>query len=288
MSDVPSPASAPSRLPRIVAVLAARNEERFLKTCLENLFRQGVEVYVCDNGSTDRTVEIAKAYLGAGVIGIEHIPFDGTYQWERILQRKEALFRELDADWLMHVDADEIHLPPPGHASIAAAIAAADAQGYEAVEFAEFTFLPTREAPDHDHPDFVQQLRTYYPFRPRSPHCVRAFRKQPVPMEIAWSGGHHVRFQAPGKPVQPPLFPEQFRMKHYIFLSADHASRKYPGRKYHDDEVNRLRWHGWRPRLRTEQIALPSAAHLRTTANDDDLDSTSPWTKHWLDQCAAS
>jgi glycosyltransferase involved in cell wall biosynthesis len=283
MIDVQSPGvPSPPRQPRVVAVLATRNEERFIAACLENLFRQGVEVYLCDNGSTDRTVEIATGYLGAGLIGIEHIPYDGTFQWESILRRKEALFRELDTDWLMHVDADEIHLPPPGHASLASAIAAADAAGYHAVEFAEFTFVPTREAPDHDHADYVRALRTYYPFRPRSPHCVRAYRKQDAPMEIAWSGGHRVRF-----PHEPTLYPEMFRMKHYLFLSAEHAARKYPGRKYRDDEVNRLRWHGWRSRLRTEQIVLPSVSHVRTTMGDDDLDPTNPWTQHWLDQCIA-
>lgn len=284
MNDVhlagePSPASQP----RVVAVLATRNEERFVAGCLENLFRQGVQVYLCDNGSSDRTVEIATGYLGRGLVGIEHIPYDGTYRWESILHRKEALFCELDADWLMHVDADEIHLPPPGHTSIAAAISVADGLGYDAVEFAEFTFVPTREAPDHDHADFVRTLRTYYPFRPRSPHCVRAFRKQDGPMEIAWSGGHLVRFPHP-----PRLYPEQFRMKHYLFLSAAHAARKYPGRKYQDDEVNRLGWHGWRPKLRSEHITLPSLARVRTTSSDADLDPTSPWTRHWLDQCTAS
>jgi hypothetical protein len=264
-------------------VLATHNEQRFIAACLENLFRQGVQVHLCDNGSTDRTVEIARRYLGQGLVGIEHIPHDGTYRWESILRRKEALFRELDADWLMHVDADEIHLPPPGHASIAEALALVDALGYEAVEFEEFTFVPTCEAPDHDHPDFVGTLRTYYPFRPRSPHCVRAYRKQDGPMEIAWSGGHIVRF-----PHAPRLYPEPFRMKHYLFLSGAHAERKYPGRKYDEDEISQRRWHSWRPRLRREHIVLPSVAQVRTTAGDDDLDSTDPWTRHWLDQCMAS
>ncbi len=266
---------------RVTAVLATRNEERFLAACLENLFRQGVQVYLCDNESTDRTLEIARSYLGHGLIGIETIPFDGTYQWERILQRKEALFRELDADWLMHVDADEIHLPPRGQASLATAFADVQARGYEAVDFYEFSFVPTRENPSHDHPDFLNTLRTYYPFRPRSPHCVRAFRKQDGPMEIVWSGGHRVRFVH-----EPRLAPEPFRMKHYLFLSAEQAVRKYPGRKYREEEINRLGWHGWRGRLRPGQIILPALADVRITAGDEDLDSSSPWSRHWLDLCA--
>src|SRR5688572_8293980 len=104
MSDPPPSAAVPAPRPlRVIAVLAARNEERFIAGCLENLFGQGVQVYLCDNESTDRTIEIASRYLGAGLIGIETIPFDGTYRWQRILERKDELFRELDADWFMHV-----------------------------------------------------------------------------------------------------------------------------------------------------------------------------------------
>jgi hypothetical protein len=267
---------------RVVAVLAVRNEERFLAACLENLFRQGVQVYLCDNQSDDRTLEIAERYRGRGLIGVETIRYDGVFHWQRLLRRKEELFQTLDADWLMHVDADEIHLPPRSHPTLAYALADADAGGYDAVEFSEFTFIPTHEAPDHDHPDFQRTLRTYYPFKPRSPHCVRALKKRDGPMEIAWSGGHHVRFASEAK-----LYPRPFLMRHYQFLSTAHAVSKYTSRRYDDDEVRARGWHGWRPLLRAEQIQLPSASDLRASVADDDLDSSEPWTGHWLERCLA-
>jgi glycosyltransferase involved in cell wall biosynthesis len=267
---------------RVVAVLTVRNEERFIAGCLENLIGQGVEVYVCDNESTDCTVEIAERYRGAGVIGIESIPFAGEYDWDRLLRRKEELFQSIDADWLMHVDADEIHLSP-SQVPLVTAITAIDALGYDAIEFFEFTFVPTREQPDHDTPSFRTTLRTYYPFSPTSPHCVRAFKKQHGPMEIAWSGGHEVRFDRAIR-----LYPEPFRMKHYLFLSAEHAARKYVERRYRPDEVSERGWHGWRASIRAEDIRLPSASELRVTADDDDLDRSEPWTRHWLETCVAS
>ncbi|GLR39568.1 hypothetical protein GCM10007880_00840 [Mesorhizobium amorphae] len=241
-----------------------------------------MQVYVCDNQSTDRTLEIAQRYSGAGLIGFESIPHSGWYRWEHLLRRKEELFQSLEADWFMHVDADEIHLPPTSYASLVSAIAAADALGSNAIEFSEFTFIPTREAPNHDNPDYQHTLRTYYPFRPTSPHCVRAYKKQDGPMEIAWSGGHLVRF---GGPVR--LYPERFRMKHYLFLSAEHAARKYVGRRYLSEEVIGRGWHGWRPRLRSEDIRLPDATKVRATATDDDLDEANPWSAHWLERYAS-
>jgi hypothetical protein len=275
MSSVPPD---PAAL-RVVAVLAVRNEERFLAACLENLFRQGVKVYLCDNQSTDRTLDVAERYRGGGLVGIESLPHDGVYRWESILHRKEELFQSLEADWLMHVDADEIHLPPPGYRTLVAALADADARGYDTAEFAEFTFVPTREAPDHDHAEFQRTLRSYYPFRPTSPHCVRALKKREGPMEIAWSGGHLVRFG-----TEPRLFPEHFRMRHYLFLSPAHAASKY-ARRYEEHEVAVRGWHGWRPRLRPERIELPSASELRHADTDDDLDASHPWTRHWLARC---
>lgn len=268
--------------PRVVAVLTTRNEERFVAGCLENLFRQGVQVYVCDNQSTDRTLEIVQRYSGAGLIGVESIPHNGWYCWEHLLRRKEELFQSLEADWFMHLDADEIHLPPTSHPSLVSAIAAADALGCNAIEFSEFTFIPTREAPNHDNPNYQDTLRTYYPFRPSSPHCVRAYKKQDGPMEIAWSGGHRVRFAGPVR-----LYPARFRMKHYLFLSAEHAARKYAGRRYLSEEVIDLGWHGWRPRLRSEDIRLPDATQVRAIVTDDDLDEANPWSAHWLERYAS-
>jgi GT2 family glycosyltransferase len=84
---------------RVVAILATHNEERFIAGCLEHLIGQGVEVYLIDNCSTDRTVEIAGRYLGRGLIDIETFPrAEGVYKWRSILERKEQLATTLEAD----------------------------------------------------------------------------------------------------------------------------------------------------------------------------------------------
>ena len=35
--------------PRVVAIIATYNEERFIGDCLEHLFANDVEAYLCDN-----------------------------------------------------------------------------------------------------------------------------------------------------------------------------------------------------------------------------------------------
>lgn len=260
---------------RALAILATYNEERFIAGCLEHLFAHGVEAYLCDNESTDRTVAIAERYLGLGLRGIERIPRDGAFRWRRILHRKAALAAELEADWFLHLDPDEVPLPPRSGQTLAASLAEADGAGYNAVDFAELTFVPTRESPDHDHPEYRRTMRWYYPFAPAPLHRVIAWKRQSAPVDLASSGGHVVRF--PGW----NLYPTRFRLRHYLFLSPAHAVRKWVHKTYDADEV-RDGWHGWRATLSPSAIALPSQAELRIADRDDDLDASSPRATHCL------
>jgi glycosyltransferase involved in cell wall biosynthesis len=260
---------------RVLAIIATYNEDRFIGGCIEHLASQGVAVYLCDNESTDRTAAIAAAQLGGAVRGVERIPRDGIYRWREILRRKEEVAAELDADWYLHVDADERPLAPRAGETLAAALGRVDDAGYNAVEFSEFTFVPTLESPDHDHPEFVRTMQWYYPFAPTQPHLIRAWKQQRGRVDLASSGGHLVGFR------DRRVSPELFRLRHYLFLSRDQAIRKYGGRSYDPEEV-REGWHGWRPSLRPEALRLPSQAQLRRARSDDDLDPSGPRTEHCI------
>lgn len=260
---------------RVVALLATYNEERFIAGCIEHLARQQVDVYLIDNGSTDATVPVAEGYRSRGIIGIEHLPRHGVYSWRPILERKEELAATLDADWFMHVDADEVRLPPRSDQTLAEAFADADARGYNAVNFLEFAFVPTRESPDHDHADFQATMRWYYPFLPGAgPNRLNAWKRQPGRVDLAWSGGHEVRFAG------IRACPEWFPMRHYMYLSVDHALRKYVQRTYDAGELDHG-WHRARAALRADQIVLPSDRELRVVS-DAGLDGSNPRTRHYL------
>jgi glycosyltransferase involved in cell wall biosynthesis len=261
--------------PGVVAIIAAYNEERFIGDCLEHLFANGVEAYLCDNESTDKTVEIASSYLGRGLRGIEILPRDGTYRWRQILARKQHLAAELTADWCMHLDVDEIPQSPRVGQTLADAFGEADRAGYNAVEFRELTFVATREVPDHDHPDFRRTMRWYYPFAPRRLHLVRAWKRQPR-VDLVSTGGHQAQFS--GRRISPqPLF-----LRHYLILSREHMVRKYVQRRYDSGEVHDG-WHGWRAKLTADKIRLPSETELRSTASDADLDASSPRRRHYVE-----
>lgn len=279
---------------RIVAILASYNEQRYIGACLEHYLQQGIEVYLLDNDSTDDTLDIARAYLGRNLIGIERIPRHGMYQWQKILLRKEQLADEIQADWLMHADPDEIRVAPNGQ-TLAETIADVDNQGYNAINFMEYTFLPVRESPEHDHPDFQQTMRWYYPFGPRHPHRLNAWKKQskrwtgvkPFVRELVrnrrWgqpsidlhsSGGHVVQFHG----IRP--YPVDFILKHYIVLSLDHAIQKYVKKKFDPKEMGGA--HGWRATAKEYDFMLPAESQMRIYTTDAALDASNPLAEHLL------
>ena len=260
---------------RIVAIIAAYNEERFIGGCLEHLIANGVEAWLCDNESTDRTVEIARQYLGRGLRGIETIRRDGTYRWRQILARKQQLAAELDADWFLHLDPDEVPQSAKPGQTLAQAFAEADVEGYNAIEFDELAFIATREAPDHDHPDFRSTMRWYYPFAPRPLHRVIAWKRQRE-VDIVSTGGHQAKFR--GRQISP----QRLFLRHYLILSHEHMLRKYVRRRYDAAEVKNG-WHGWRAQVTQDEIRLPSQTELRFTADDSDLDASSPRHQHWIE-----
>ncbi len=254
-------------------MLAAYNEERFISGVLEHLIGQGVEVYLIDNSSTDRTVEIAERYLGRGLIGIETLPREDVFDLQAQLRRKEELAPTFEADWIMHVDADEIHLPPRSDQTLAEALTEVGELGYNVVNFEEFVFLPTQESPDHDHPQYQETMISYYPFSPFSPRLMRAWQRQDGPVNLTDRNGHKISF--PGM----NLYPEKFPMKHYIFLSVEHILEKY-GRRNFDEEELKRGMHDWRARLEAERIRIPSQDELRTHTSDDELDASNPRQRH--------
>jgi len=62
-------------MPEVSIIIRAKNEEKWISSCLSSVFRQdfdSFEVILVDNNSTDRTVEKAKAFPISEVLSIEH------------------------------------------------------------------------------------------------------------------------------------------------------------------------------------------------------------------------
>jgi hypothetical protein len=273
---------------RAIALIATYNERRFIAPCIEHLVGQGVDVYLIDNESTDDTVQRAEPYLGHGLLAIETLPRADIFSLSSILRRKEQLSADLEADWFIVQDADEFRTAPTTGHTLVEALHHVDCAGFNAVEFTEFSFMPTIEAPDHDHPLFQETLLSYYAFIPRQQHRITAFKKQPMPVDLVVDAGHRATFD--GRRV----WPEPFQQRHYLCLSRAHAGEKYLGRVRTAVESGRG-WGGWRNTVAayTEPAAvdlleLPTARQLRSYNPDDRLDDPEPRGSHlWMETWAA-
>lgn len=259
---------------RVVALLTVRNEELFLTQCLEHLYSQGIETCLIDNGSTDRTLEIAKSFLNKGVLRIEQLPFTGYFELSAILENEEKLASEIDADWFIHHDADEIRQAPQPYKTLYEGIEDADRQGYNAINFEEFVFLPTSEDESFESKDYVQEMRYYYFFQPSLFRRLNAWKNLKVAVNLSNSGGHHVEFEG------QRIFPVQFILRHYIVLSRAHALRKYAGRVHSIKEAVERGWQRERASFTPAQLTFPSRDRLKLVSDDNSWDKSEPWLRH--------
>lgn len=257
----------------VVAILAVRNGALTIGRCCRHLSDQGLRFVVIDNDSSDDTRAIVESFRGRGLLEVIRFPYAGHYDWTGLLECKQRLARELDADWFLHLDADEI---PEGGAPgtpLLERLRDVDRAGYNAVNFDEFTFVPTTDTERHEGTDYVAGMSRYYFFAPQSLRLIRLWRRA-SDIRLVDSGGHAAEFA--GRRV----WPENFALRHYIALSMDHLRRKYSDQRvYAPTEVARG-WHGWRARFDEITLRLPSAALLADLSAGGGWDRSRPCNTH--------
>jgi glycosyltransferase involved in cell wall biosynthesis len=258
---------------KIVALTTVYNERRVITAFLHHCAAQNIHVYLTDNSSTDNTVELARPFLGRHLIAIDTLPRPNGFDLPAILQHHTELAAVLDADWFVHLDADELLVSGHGHLSLHDAFEQADRLGFNAIHFMEYVFVPTQQTPEHTSEHFVQTMRWYYPFLPRIPHRLIAWKKQRHPVDLLSTGGHAVSFEG------LRVYPRWLAMKHYICLNLEHALEKW-GHMTFSPEMIRRGWGVRRCRITANSIAWPSEENLRTWISDDGLDPSFPEKSH--------
>lgn len=106
----------PETLLELTVIVPARNEEASLGACLESLVAQSEDIFqldrdweliVVDDGSTDRSAEIAKGFAGVTVVPSEKLERGWTGKANAIW----TAARKARGKWLLFTDADTIHEP---------------------------------------------------------------------------------------------------------------------------------------------------------------------------------
>lgn len=85
---------------KISLCMIVKNEEKYIKMCLENAMKLADEAIIVDTGSTDRTKEIINEFQG----NIKVI----DYKWEDDFSKARNISLEAaTGDWILMLDADE-------------------------------------------------------------------------------------------------------------------------------------------------------------------------------------
>ena len=260
---------------KIVAVMAFRNEKAYLINALRHLVANDILFALLDNGSDDGARAICTdAEFASHLLGLDELPYYGTFDLHQQLEAKMALISRLDADWVIHLDADEImHSCRPGE-SLRQAIQRIDGEGYNAIEFHEFVFLPI-EDPYVLNAAGPQPSRSYYFFMPYYPRLMRAWKKTPD-ISMVSHGGHILS----GRGIK--LCPEPLALRHYIVRDQAHAYAKYTERRFAASDIARG-WHHNRIEQPVSQFLFPPADRLCWLERADSriFDTSQPKKEHY-------
>ena len=93
-------------MPNLSACIIMRNEERVLGRCLASIKAICDEVCILDNGSTDRSVEIAKK-AGARVYVTSRFS-DSRGRLVDFAAARNYVLSKANGDWVLSIDADEV------------------------------------------------------------------------------------------------------------------------------------------------------------------------------------
>jgi glycosyltransferase involved in cell wall biosynthesis len=144
VSEVGKKDSTESRPP--LAIMSCYNEEDIIEEIILDYRRQGCELLVLDNWSTDSTWEILERLHELDPRGIEVQRFPdrapSAASWRAILARKEEIALQHPGRWVLHVDADELRRSPFEELTLAQALRVAQICGANRIDFNVLNFRP--------------------------------------------------------------------------------------------------------------------------------------------------
>jgi hypothetical protein len=218
--------------PPPLAILSAFNEGDVIKEVVEDLIKEGCEVVVLDNWSTDGTWETLRSLQNAisEHLTIERFPTKPAVEssWTDILSRKEEIALSHGGRWIIHTDADELRRSPFPGVDLARAMHAARITGATRLEFTILNFCPVDASPYI--PGNLENAFKYFQFgsHPSYFQQCKAWFQGSERVNLRESGGHRADF------ANAVDFRYKFWLKHFPVRSMSHGRIKI-----HRDRVQR-------------------------------------------------
>lgn len=207
---------------KVLAVIHVYNEADIIAKTIEYLLNQEVDIYLIDNWSDDGSYEIIEKYAEhfGDRIMVERFPADGKkdfYDWYHQLERTEQLNQELEYNWFIHYDADEMRISPWPGTTLREFIYQVDCMGYNLIDNTVIDFKLT----DFKQTESIYMQDTWFDFGHRKGHFEqRKTWKKTTELDLKSSGGHLAVVD------YPKAFPLKILNRHYPLRSIEQAERK--------------------------------------------------------------
>lgn len=236
--------SIPMKVPddfRVLAIIHFYNEEDILAKTIEYLLNQNVDIYLLDNWSTDVSYNIANQYRTQYPkrVFLERFPDFGrndSFELYKQLERTEILAKQMNYDWFIHYDADEIRVSFWENVSLRDTIYRVDQLGYNCIENTVIDFKIT----SNDNQNIFMK-DTYFDFGHRKAHFkqVKTWKRTET-IELKRSGGHIANVE------NPSIFPLKMLNRHYPLRSLEQSRKKifYERKPRFTKERGERGWHG--------------------------------------------
>jgi len=227
---------------RVVAFMAAYNEEDIIVQSIKKWTDQGINVYILENWSTDATYDLAKQLESRFPVTVERFPKEGPskyFDWGAMLERIEALSKEIKADWFIRRGVDEVLMSPWPDISYRDSLYLVDRAGFNCVDHTVIEFHPVDDGFEAgtDHETYFRHFN--FGKHPSNFLQRKTWKNYKKPISMVPSGGHDLPFE--GRWV----YPFKFLLKHYPVRSQKHGEKKvFRERKARWNPEERARgWH---------------------------------------------
>jgi len=256
----------------VTAIVAIRNGAYYFERLCKHLRDNSITLAVIDNDSTDDLQTIVRRNSDI-ICNTSTLKYHGSFNLTQQLEAKQSIAKEIESDWIIHLDVDELLFSDIIGETLFDALYRVHYTGYDAINFDEFVFLPA-EVGVHYQKNNYPEMCWYYFFEPRPKRLIRAFKTH-LSTQVE-SGGHDVEGYR-------NLYPDNMIMRHFMFENKSHAQRKYRDRTYSDIDIEN-KFHGNRILLQERALALPHRHELcRADKGDWLLDTSQPRLKHFWD-----
>ena len=192
------------------------NAADIVEEVIEHILSQGMELVVLDNGSTDGSYEICKKFEDKHMIKLNQYK-NSTFDYGLLSRILYDMAIELEPNWLIRNDQDELLESGLPNASLKKAIEEEDSKGFNLIQFDVMEFFMTNN--DNLSAKSLPEKFPYYSWQ--HDFAYRAWKHIPG-TRVEDTLSHH------------PIFPEgylykipdrKFILRHYRFRSKEQAMK---------------------------------------------------------------